>query len=253
MFGGILLTGGTGKLGKAIIESNLFPNLLAPARDELDITMPSKIKNFFEDNDFDAVIHCAALAKMKECQENPEKAVETNIMGTDNLVSETIKKEKTIKKNIRFIHISTDGVYAGTKGNYKETDETIPYNKYGETKLGAENQVKILKNFCIIRTSFFDPNNIKFNESAIDVFSSKVPINYLVKAIKTMLNNNFVGIINIGSERKSDYERYKEFKSEIKECKFDDYLKNVNYPIAKDASMDCSLWKKIEDNKKENQ
>ena len=242
----ILLTGASGKLGEAIINSGYFSSLLSPSADVLDITKPETIQNFFNNNEIDAVIHCAALARMKECEENIIKAVQTNIIGTSNLVTEVIKKENKSKGRIRFIQISTDGVYPGTRGNYTEEDETIPYNKYGWTKLGAECAVSTLPDFCIIRTSFFDPKNVKFNVSASDAYSSKVPINYLAKAIATLLKSDFIGIINVGGERKSDYERYKEFKPSLKQCKFEDILKDAGFPMAKDASMDCSLWKKIE-------
>lgn len=49
----ILLTGGSGKLGKAIIQSELFTLLLAPSRDILDLTRPQTIKKFFHENDFE--------------------------------------------------------------------------------------------------------------------------------------------------------------------------------------------------------
>lgn|SRR3989338_2451415 len=241
----ILLTGSTGRLGKTILglKSNL--PFLAPAKNILDITKQETIKSFFEKNEIEAIIHCAALARMKDCNENPAKAIETNTIGTANLVIETINKEKTTGKNIRFIHISTDGVYNGMKGNYSENDAPMPYNLYGWTKLGAECSVKLLKNHCIIRTSFFNPENIKFNESATDSYTSKVTVNYLANAIIKMLNSNFIGIINIGSERKSDYENYKKYKPMIKPCKFKDILKTALFPMAKDASMDISLWKKL--------
>lgn len=241
----ILLTGSTGRLGKKILglKSNL--PFLAPAKNILDITKPETIKFFFEKNNIDAVIHCAALARMKDCNENPAKAIETNTVGTANLVIETINKEKTTGKNVRFIHISTDGVYNGTKGNYSENDSTMPYNLYGWTKLGAECSVKSLKNHCIIRTSFFDPKNIKFNESATDSYTSKVTVDYLANAIIKMLNSNFIGTINIGSERKSDYDNYKKYKPALKPCRFKDVLKTATFPIAKDASMNVSLWKKL--------
>lgn len=241
-----LLTGSSGKLGQAIINSGYFSNLLAPTRDILDITKINSIKQFFNKNKFDSVIHCAALARMKECEENPNAAIETNVIGTANLVMETIKKEKTLKRKIRFVHISTDGVYPGIRGNYSEKDETIPYNKYGWTKLGAECTVNLLSNFCIVRTSFFDPKNIKFDESASDMYSSKVPIGYLVKAIAIMLNHDFTGTINIGSERKSDYKRYKQFKHSIKPCSITDILKTISFAMARNASMNCKVWKKIE-------
>lgn len=246
----ILLTGSSGKLGQAIVNSGYFPRLLTPSHKILDIIKPSTIEKFFEKNNFDAVIHCAALARMKDCEINPTKAIQTNIIGTSNLITEVIKKEIKEKKKIRFTHISTDGVYAGTRGNYSETGEAIPYNTYGWTKLGAESAVHLLSNFCIIRTSFFDPKNIRFEESATDAYSSKVAIDYLVKAIHKMLESSFVGIINIGDERKSDYERYKEFKPTLKPCKLKDITKTVPFKMAHDASMNVSLWKKIDKSKK---
>jgi dTDP-4-dehydrorhamnose reductase len=242
----ILLTGSSGKLGKAIANSGQFPPLLKPSRDMLDITNPKTIREYFSENDFDAVIHCAALARMKECQEDPEKAVQTNLIGTGNLVIEVLKKEKKLQEKIRFLHVSTDGVYPGIKGDYSENDAASPYNKYGWTKLGAECAVKLLSNYCRIRTAFFDPDNIRFNKSATDVFSSKVPINYLVEAIATILNHNFIGTINIGSERKSDYEIYKEFKLSLQPCRFKDVAEEAKIPLAKDSSMNSSIWKKIE-------
>jgi len=250
----ILLTGGSGKLGQAIIKSGIFQSVLAPSRDVLDITKPETIEQFFKENEIDAIIHCAALARMAECEESPAKAMQINIIGTNNLIIATLKKEKELKKSIRFVHISTDYVYPGIKGNYSEKDETIPFNNYGWAKLGAECAVNLLSNFCIIRTSFFDPENIKFDCSANDAYSSKVPIGYLVKAIAKMLENDFIGRINIGSDRKSDYERCKEFKPSLKECKLKDILGNVPFQMAKDASMNCSLWNEIqEQNKQKNE
>ncbi|MBI2523104.1 sugar nucleotide-binding protein [Candidatus Woesearchaeota archaeon] len=242
----ILLTGASGKLGKAIATFHIFPSLLTPSREILDITQQDTIKKFFDNNNFDAVVHCAALARMRECEENPTKAIETNIIGTSNLVNAVISKERKSGKKIRFVHISTDGVYPGIKGNYSEKDETVPYNTYGWTKLGAECAANSLSNFCIIRTSFFDPENIKFDDASTDAYSSKAPISYVVKAILTLLNSSFIGTINVGRERRTDYEHYKEFKPKIKKCKLLDIKKTISFRMYKDASMDISLWKKIE-------
>lgn len=242
----ILLTGGSGSLGKAITVSGYLPNIYAPSHKTLDITKPETIEKLFVRNNFDAVIHCAALARMTECENDPAKALEINIMGTCNLVMEVLKTNKKGQKDIRFIYISTDGVYPGSRGNYSEKDETIPYNKYGWTKLGAECAVNLLKNFCIIRTSFFDPESIRFDRSATDMYSSKVPVNYLTKAIAVMLESDFTGTINIGGERKSDYERYREFKPSLEPCSRDDIMKDIRFKIALDSSLNSSLWNEIE-------
>jgi dTDP-4-dehydrorhamnose reductase len=241
----ILLTGASGELGQNIVKSGYFKSLLTPARKDLDITEPDTIENFFEKNSFDAIIHCAAMARMMECEQNPEQAILTNITGTSNIVFSTILKEKKENKKIRFMQISTDGVYPGIRGNYSEKDETIPYNKYGWTKLGAECPIKTLSNYCIIRTSFFDPDHIKFDDAAIDAYSSKAPIKFLVEAIKVLLNKDFVGTVNVGREKRSDYEHYKEFKPDIKRCKIEDLQKKLSFKMYKDSSMNLILWNKL--------
>lgn len=241
----ILLTGASGQLGQAIVDSGIFPHLLVPSIDELDITEFICVEEYFRRHKFDAVIHCAALARMAECEEDPVKAINTNIIGTSNLVKAVIGKENKLNTSIRFVHISTDGVYPGTRGDYSEKDETIPYNKYGWTKLGAECAVNLLTNFCIIRTSFFAPHKIKFNYSAKDLYSSKVKIDYLARSILVMLESGFIGVINIGGKRQSDYERYKRFKPSLKPCQGVEISKNFTFKIATDASLNSRQWEKI--------
>lgn len=241
----ILLTGASGQLGQAILRSGIFPRILTPGISIFDITKPDSVERYFKKHEFDAVIHCAAFARMAGCEKDPIKAVQTNIIGTSNLINALIAKEKKAEIRIRFLHISTDGVYPGIRGNYSEEDATIPYNKYGWTKLGAECAVNLLSDFCIIRTSFFDPEKIKFDLCATDLYSSKVDINYLVKAIFFMLESEFIGTINIAGERKSDYERYSRFKPSVKKCKGKNILKNIDFKIAKDASLNSGLWKKL--------
>ena len=241
----ILLTGASGKLGQAIIRSELFSNLLIPSHQEVDITHPDTLENFFLHHPIEGVIHCAALSKVADCQINPLKAMHVNSIGTSHLVSAIIKKEIRDSKTIRMIHISTDGVYRGTQGLYSEHSETIPSSTYGWTKLGAETSVRLLSNFCIIRTSFFDPTSIPFDTAPIDQFSSKLPIQDLVQATSFLLNHSFVGVINVGNPRQSQYERYKQFKPSIQPCTFKDIQKKSSGILMQDASMDCTLWNSL--------
>ena len=151
----VLLIGGSGKLGSAIIKSKLFKSIDSPPKKKLNLIRKSSIRKILKKN-YDLIINCAAIAKMKECEKKPKLAIKVNISGVLNLVEEIIHHESTSKKKIKLIHISTDGVYPSTKGNYSEYDKLKPYNVYGWTKLCSENLVKILENFIIIRTRFFD-------------------------------------------------------------------------------------------------
>jgi len=241
----VLLTGGSGKLGQAILYSGKFPQIETFDLDQFDLTKPETISRAFDGFEFDAVIHCAALARMSECEKNPILAIQTNIIGTSNLVSAVLANENKSGRSSRFIQISTDGVYAGTKGNYSELEATIPYNKYGWTKLGAECAVNLLSNFCIIRTSFFDPEDIRFADSASDIYSSKLPINELVEAIARMLEQKFVGAINIGGPKLSDFERYSQYKPELKSCSYNDIQAELSFKLAQDSSLDYTIFNKL--------
>ena len=241
----ILLIGSKGKLGSAIIKSKLFNNLFCPTKKQLNIENKEKIRRILRKKNFSLIINCAAMARMKQCENFPNKAIKTNIFGTKNLVDEIENYRKIYKRDIKIIHISTDGVYPSIKGNYSEKHETRPYNIYGWTKLHSELIVKRLKKYVVIRTRFFDGKNISFNTAATDIFTSAMEVENLVKAIEKIHKKNFRGIINVGEKRKSDYENYKKFKKNIKPCKRIDIIKNLNFMIAKDASMNLNLFKKI--------
>jgi len=241
----ILLTGGSGTLGSRIIESNIFNNLISPSKRILNIKNSEQIISFINDNNISSVIHCAASARMKNCEKNPMEAINVNLVGTANLVNSVLEFEKKENTSIRFIYISSDGVYSSIKGNYSEKSSTIPYNNYGWSKLGGECAVRLLSNYCIIRTRFFEPNKIAFDEASEDIFTSSIPIDDLVNALELIHNSDFTGVINIGGKKLSDYKRYKNYKPKIKPCKREDLIKELGFALAKDSSMDCSLWYNI--------
>lgn len=239
----ILLTGASGKLGSAIQASNDFENFLIPDLDCFDITKPSSVNNFIKNNAIHAIIHCAAQARVGLAEKDPIATLQANIIGTANLVSAVFK----YKPAIRFIHISTDGVYQSIKGKYSEEAPTVPYNKYGWTKLGAECAVNLLSNYCIVRTSFFDPQNIPFYDAAVDSYSSKLPLEEFVKALKVIVESDFVGTINVGAERESDYDRYKKYKPSLKPATYEEIQKNLSFKLYEDASMDITKWKQLKE------
>ena len=72
-----------------------------------------------------------------------------------------------------------------------------------------------------------------------------IEIQDLVKEIKNISKKSFTGVINVGNKRKSDFDNYRIFKPSIKPCKRKDILKTLNFKIAKDASMNLDLLKKI--------
>ena len=240
----VLLIGGGGTLGSSIVKLKIFKDLDAPPKKKLNLLKRISIKKTLKE-EYHLIINCAAIARMKECEKNPNKAINVNVFGTLNLVKEIMSYEAISKKKIKLIHISTDGVYPSTKGNYSENSSLKPYNVYGWTKLCSEYIVKMLQKYIIIRTRFFDKTNIKFDTAATDIFTSMIEVQNLVREIKYMSSKRFRGVVNIGEKRKSDFENYKKFKPNIKPCKRKDIIKNLSFEIAKDSSMNLNIFKKL--------
>ena len=241
----ILLIGGSGSLGNEIINSNLFKNIYAPKKKSLNLLNPKQIFSILKKKNIKIIINCASLARMKECEKDVSKAINNNVLGTYNLVKSIIKIEKETKKKIKLLYLSSDAVYPSTKGNYRELSNLGPYNNYGWTKLSAEFLVKIIENHIIIRTRFYDKKKINYKLSASDIYTSQIEIKSLPRYINYLLLENFIGTINIGEKKISDYDLYKKIKPNLKPFKRKNLIKKLKFNIAKDASLNTSKFRKI--------
>jgi dTDP-4-dehydrorhamnose reductase len=237
----ILLIGGSGNLGNKIIELNLFKDLYAPKKKILNLLNSSQIFSILKKKNINTIIHCASLARMKECENDIAKTINNNILGTYNLVKAIIE----LKKKIKIIYLSTDAVYPSVRGNYKENSDLGPYNNYGWSKLSAEFLIRMISDHIIIRTRFYDRDKINYRFSASDIFTSQIEIRSLVKYIYYLILDNFIGTINIGGKRISDFELYKKIKPKLKSFKRKDLIKKLNFKIAKDVSLNLSKFNKI--------
>ena len=150
----VLVTGASGQLGKTIHElyskNELGLDFIFTSRSDLDITKKERLKSFFNINNFDYCINCAAYTNVEQAEKNPEIAFEINSLGVKYL-SEVCKEN-----NVVLIHISTDYVFDGEKKEaYVVNDIPNPINEYGKSKLQGENYIKdILEKYFIVRTSW---------------------------------------------------------------------------------------------------
>lgn len=93
-------------------------------------------------------ILCAAEANFDACKINAEESFRTNVTSMMKLVKELKQRDYYV------IFCSTDAVYDGGRGNYQETDETLPINEYGMMKLEMEQYlIQHFPNACIFRLS----------------------------------------------------------------------------------------------------
>lgn len=153
----ILITGVSGQVGSQIFDISDNENYGTYFGTEprgknenmfnVDIRNREKVFEIVKKVKPDWIIHCAAATKVDLCETDKKYAFEINVNGTKNLVDASKEIDS------KFLYVSTDYVFDGNKGNYKETDKTNPINNYGATKLEAELYVKKLKDHLIMRTS----------------------------------------------------------------------------------------------------
>jgi len=127
-----------------------------------------------------AVVHAAAFTDVDRCEEETEYARRVNIKGTRNIV-------ESCKCYDSFLaYISTDYVFSGEEGKYKETDKPKPINYYGWTKLEGEKIVKKSSiDWCIARPSV--------------IFDSTYTVrkrNFALWVINRLLNRSKTKVIN---------------------------------------------------------
>lgn len=239
----ILLTGGSGRLGTEL--QKLVP-CYAPPHSELDITDNLRCIEILRELSPEIIIHAAAYTNVKKAEEEKNKCFLTNALGTLYLV--LAAKEVGVK---RFVYLSTDAVFDGEKGDYKENDIPSPINFYSLTKLIGELVTRQeLLNFLIIRTAFRKRGKWPHDTAYIDMWSSRGFLDEIApQIIEASLLMDFIGVVHMGGKKMSNYDFAKQADpdSVIKPIKRED-IKEVKLP--RDISLDCSLWEKIKDSKK---
>jgi dTDP-4-dehydrorhamnose reductase/SAM-dependent methyltransferase len=223
----ILLLGGSGALGTEL--QKLDSKILCPTSDQVDITDLHGLTDYVSFHDPDIIINAAAITDNRIIEKTPYSAIETNIKGAANVAL------VCVYSNIRLVYISTDYIYKGDKGNYKETDEILPFNLYSWTKLGGECSTVAVKNHLIIRTSF--GKEFTYPEAFIDKWTSKDYVDKIAPMILDAVISPLTGVLNLGTERKTLYSHAGE-RSNVKPIK----LEETNYFTPYDTSLNLQRW-----------
>ena len=227
----LLVTGATGLLGLnlclAASKGGHIVTGLAHSRGlhnipfeliKIDLTNSNQALKAIEAVHPDAIIHCAAIANMNTAREHPEMTMKVN-GEVPGILAEAAKR-----LGIRFLHISTDAVFDGTKGDYVETDPTSPLSIYARTKLAGEGAVLAANQDAIIaRVVFFGWslsgsrslsefffNHLKAGESIkgfTDTFFSPLYVEHLAKILLDMVASDLAGVFHVVSlEKLSKYD-----------------------------------------------
>ena len=173
----ILVTGANGQLGSELRQLSLkYPNsrFLFTSKDELAIENINALNNFFEKQQINYCINCAAYTAVDKAETEKEKAFLINAEAAGFLAS-TCNAHRA-----KLIHISTDYVYDGTsKQALKEEDAVAPLNVYGWSKLkGEELVLNHNSSALIIRTSWvYSAYGNNFVKTMLRLFKEKESIN----------------------------------------------------------------------------
>tara|TARA_Y100000996_G_C22428189_1_gene604449 strand:- start:78 stop:794 length:717 start_codon:yes stop_codon:yes gene_type:complete len=209
----IVITGGSGRFGNYLKKYKTNHKLLFPTKNQFNILNLKKMTNYIKKTKPDILIHLAGLSRPMKIHENDiNKSIDLNIIGTSNVT------KICSQKKIKLIYFSTNYVYPGKKGDYKEHDALLPVNNYAWSKLGGEAAVQLYKNSLILRICmtakpFIHKKAFKNVKTSFIYHDEVVPILFKI------LNKR--GILNLGGKPMSVYDFAKKENKNIKKI----YLK----------------------------
>ena len=209
-----LVLGGSGFVGYYLAKH--FNAISASAHQKegyikLDITNKEEVSEVLNKIKPELIINSAAIADVDLCEKEKETAMLVNGYAVEWLSS--LSKEIGAK----FVQISTDYVFDGLTGNYKEDDTPNPINEYGKSKLiGEENALKndaiVLRiempygiNIAKNKNVFFESviNNLKEGKTvnaAVDQIISPTFVEDIPKAVEVLVEKEANGIFHLASK-----------------------------------------------------
>ncbi|MGB3618779.1 MAG: SDR family oxidoreductase [Catalinimonas sp.] len=149
----VLITGSNGLLGQKltallsrlksyeVLATSRGPNRLAEALPRvayapLDITDGAAVQRVCADFKPDYVVNTAAMTNVDQCEGDPDGCERLNVTAVAHLI------EACRTHGAFLLHLSTDFIFDGTGGPYRETDAPNPISRYGRSKLDAEKLVE---------------------------------------------------------------------------------------------------------------
>ncbi len=214
----VLITGATGQLGPWLIEALANAGTFVipwPGRSHggIDLRDAAAVAEHFAAAKPDVVVHAAALAKPTDAFKDPPLARAINVDATRTLA------QLSAAYRARFIYLSTDMVFNGQQGSYRETDPATPASIYGQTKLEAESIALDSPLALVIRLSLlFGPSKTAkptlFDEHAaalragktITVFTDewRTPLSLAAaaKGIATAAHSSAHGLFHLGGPQR---------------------------------------------------
>ena len=204
----IIVTGGKSRFASTLKKLNSSKKFVFLDKKKLDIMSINSIEKNIKKFKPKIILHLAGFSRpMIDHEKNITKSIRLNIIGTSNIVMSCSKYK------IKLIYFSTNYIYPGKKGNYKENDALLPWNNYGWSKLGGESAVQMYNNSLILRVSMTEKPFVH-REAYSNVKSNFIFQEDLAKLFLKVINKK--GVINIGGKRQTIYKFAKKFNKSVK-------------------------------------
>lgn len=147
----IAVIGANGQLGSDVVAAfaNNGDDVAPLTHYDVELSSIDSVSVCLKSLHAQLVVNTAAMHHVEKCEQEPAKAFAVNGLGVRNLALVVREIGATL------MHISTDYVFDGAKGNpYEESDVPRPLNVYGNTKLSGEHFVRsTLEKHFVLRTS----------------------------------------------------------------------------------------------------
>lgn len=255
----ILITGASGQLGIELSEVlkgdliKVYNTKEVQGGYKLDLTNYSAVEDFIIKKKPDVIINTASLTDVDKCEVERSLAFKVNAEAVKHIV----RASRVVEAYL--IHISTDYVFDGEKGLYKEDDLPNPINYYGLSKLLGETYALSYDDTLVLRTSgvfrhkgfpIYVYKTLKEGKevSAFKGYYSPISARKLAEAISELIDYRKTGILNVAGERISRVDLAMKIKEKFNLGGSVKEVDDVKGWVAKrpfDSSLDISKAKKI--------
>lgn len=175
-----------------------------------DVVDQAQLDRLFQHVRPDVVVHLAAISGIEEAERSPHEATHVNLGGTERIA------RLCARYQARLVFLSTDYIFSGDRGRYREDELPSPRVHYGKTKWEAEQAIaRQLSQWSILRTSMvygWPPPGAHGNLASgiirslesghpfyghTDMYRSPIYVGDLVKGMVRLVEGNYQGIYHI--------------------------------------------------------
>lgn len=262
----VLITGAAGFIGRHLVDAlsgqyrlalfDLKPKVDGPI-EALDVTQADAVREVVHRFRPGVVIHLAGIKNLNYCESHPQEALLVNTESTRFLAG------AAVEVGARMVFISSDYVFDGKRGNYRETDVPNPATIYGKTKFEAEKYIaQTCSHYTILRSSaVYGKGGVFFSwiveslfanqsvEAFVDAYFTPTYVGDVVWAFAHIIENDLTGIFHVaGRTVTSRYEMAKQIALHLNvgsKLVKPASVKGSGLLIAQNSSLNCEQTSKL--------